>query len=394
MRLVDMAHSWALGTHDAYQGKLTVIRNFEASFGFRFLQPTKLVRPPSGPEIPLMWCQEAYSIRPGSSRRTSGDKTLTLAFTTIRGLRSAASQYLAWDMMVSNPATVLDHQQRVLVQPCRPTDSIGYSFHAKGMASRIGDEAQPSLPLLDCHVRYLDADLDRRYQLATTATIRRTMALAGFANLTLWLGWLRSSETFGLHWKDLVVTEPEDGPLADLPIGCGALSYTLLPETKSSRTRCADLIVAYETLSGYQIGKWFHRARISSGIDVPWFDNNAPIFCHPDGAPWTSLYFRTTFLYPSLHTQQQAGDSYLRPYTGGLGNSLGAKMWSLHCYRRGGRSHVSRGGVYGRRRFKKATSTQVYEHARWRRRRSGEAIDVAYREWTSRDKIKLTLHSM
>jgi hypothetical protein len=99
------------------------------------------------------------------------------------------------------------------------------------------------------------------------------MALAGFVNLTLWLGWLRSSETFGLHWRDLVITEP---------IGCGALSYTLLPETKSSRTECADLIVAYETLSGYQIGKWFHRARISSGINVPWFDNNAPMFCHPD----------------------------------------------------------------------------------------------------------------
>jgi hypothetical protein len=152
MRLVDMAHSWALGTHVSYQGKRTVIRNFEASFGFRFLQPTSLVRPPSGPEIPLMWCQEAYSIRPGSSRRTSGDETLTLAFTTIRALRSAASQYLAWDMMVSNPATVLD-AQRVLVQPCRPTDSIGCSFHAKGMSSRIGDEAKPSLPLLDCHVR-------------------------------------------------------------------------------------------------------------------------------------------------------------------------------------------------------------------------------------------------
>jgi hypothetical protein len=63
------------------------------------------------------------------------------------------------------------------------------------MSSRIGYEAQPSLPLLYCHVCYLDADLDRRYQLATTALIRRDMALVGFANLTFWLGWLRSSET-------------------------------------------------------------------------------------------------------------------------------------------------------------------------------------------------------
>jgi hypothetical protein len=66
--------------------------------------------------------------------------------------------------------------------------------------------------------------------------------------------------------------------------------------------------VAYETLLGYQIGKWFHLAP-SSGIVVPWFVNNAPIFYHPDSAPWTFLYFWTTFLYPSLHTQLQAGDS-------------------------------------------------------------------------------------
>jgi hypothetical protein len=32
---------------------------------------------------------------------------------------------------------------------------------------------------------------------------------------------LHSSETFGLAWQDLVVTEPADGPVDDLPIGCG-----------------------------------------------------------------------------------------------------------------------------------------------------------------------------
>jgi hypothetical protein len=205
MRLVDMAHYWALGTHKVYKSKLAVLRNFETNYGLCFLKPTALLRPPSGPEIPLMWCQEAYSLRPGSSRRISGDAALTPAFTTIRGLRSAASQYFAWDMMISNPATVLDAHQRVLLQPCRPTDSIGCSFHAGGMSSRIGNEAQPSLPLLDCHVRSLDADLDRRYLLATTPLARRNLALAGFAHLTLWLGWLRSSEVFGLTWQDLLV---------------------------------------------------------------------------------------------------------------------------------------------------------------------------------------------
>jgi hypothetical protein len=69
-------------------------------------------------------------------------------------------------------------------------------------------------------------------------------------------------------------------------------------------------------------------------------------------------------------------------------------MWSLHCYRRGARSHVSRCGVYEQHRFRKASTTQVYEHTRWRRCRSGKVMDVIYHNWTIRDKIKLTLYSM
>ena len=104
MRLIDMAHYWATGTHQTYRSKLSVFRSFESHFDFRFLRPTPLLRPPAGPEIPLMWCQEAYSLRPGNPRRTTGTDDVTLAFSTIRGLRSAASQYFAWDMMVSNPS--------------------------------------------------------------------------------------------------------------------------------------------------------------------------------------------------------------------------------------------------------------------------------------------------
>jgi hypothetical protein len=52
---------------------------------------------------------------------------------------------------------------------------------------------------------------------------------------------------------------------------------------------------------------------------------------------------------------------------------------------------MARGGLYGRHRLKKATNDQVYEHARWRRKRAGEAIDKIYREWTIRDRIKITL---
>jgi hypothetical protein len=106
--------------------------------------------------------------------------------------------------------------------------------------------------------------------------------------------------------------------------------------------------------------------------------------------PPTSLERR--HLYPFLYQRQVLGDPYLTPYSGGRGNSIEEKFWSLHCYRRGARSHVSRGGKFGHHRFKQATQAQVYEHARWRYRRSSEAIDVIYREWNPVDRIQITLN--
>jgi hypothetical protein len=99
MRLIDMAHYWSKRTHDTYQGKLRVIRTFEASYDTRVLRSTPLLCPPHGREIPLMWCQEAYSLRHSPSKRHEDPALSTLAFSTIRQLRSAASQFLTWDLI-------------------------------------------------------------------------------------------------------------------------------------------------------------------------------------------------------------------------------------------------------------------------------------------------------
>jgi hypothetical protein len=385
MRILDMVSYWSKGTHSSYQGKLRVIRDFEDSFGVSILRPTPLLSPPKGPEIALMWCQEAYSLRP-SSKRFDRDVALNLAFTTVRQLRAAASQYLAWDMLVSQPEVFLTRDRHLLAQPCRPTDTYGYTLFTKGMVARLGDETRPSTALLDGQVRFLDTDLNQRYLASSGPVAQRELALAGLANLTLWLGWLRTSECFGLEWADCSILEPVHGPRLDLPPGCGLVSFRLGPETKSERTKRPSLLLAYRTLSGLCVGKWAHRARVTSAPSV------GPIFRHLDGAPWTSRYFRDTYLYPSLSRQQALGDPYLVPFDGSPGNSIAEKFWSLHCYRRGARSHVSRGGKFGRHRFKKATSDQVYEHARWRYKRSSEPIDVMYREWTPLDRVKLTLY--
>lgn len=396
VRILDMAHYWAAGTHKTYQLRLNMLKNFEQKYDARILSSTPLKHPPHSPDIPLMWAQVSYSLRAGSPRRKCRNDTdlPRLAFSTIRSIRSAASQFFAWDAMVSQPSgSFLDERDRLIFQPVRPTDSLSYSLFAGGMRARVGDESRPAMPLLDRHVRSLDQSLNRLYVGATTDNDRQVLALAGTATLLLWLGWLRSSEVFGIRWCDLEVTLPSDGPTLDLPLGVGVVACRLQPETKSSRDRTADCFLAYQTLSGYELGKWVHRAALTCGIRDP-STHHGYIFQHPTGAQWTSLYYRNTFLYPHLRALQRSRDPYLAPFTTGLGNTLEDKFWSLHCFRRGARSHVSRGGHFGNARLRRATPDEVYEHARWRRRRSGEAIDKLYQEWTVRDKLRITLLCM
>jgi hypothetical protein len=249
------------------------------------------------------------------------------------------------------------------------------------------------MALLDSHIRSLDRSLDQQYLSASTLLRRADLALAGFLNLLFWLGWLRSSESFGFTWSDMCVIEPCDSATIDLPAGCGLVSCRLGPETKSARTHHSDVPMAYKTLSGLHIGKWFHRARRAAGLGPQWRASLWPIFLRPTGTLWTSRYFREHFLYPSLYEQRAAGDPYLCPFNGSPGNSIENKFWSLHCYHRGARSHVSRGGRFGRYRFRKANKNQIYLHARWLLHRSSEAIDKMYLQWPLCDRLKLTLYS-
>jgi hypothetical protein len=85
----------------------------------------------------------------------------------------------------------------------------------------------------------------------------------------------------------------------------------------------------------------------------------------------------------------------LRAFDGTPGNTIDSKFWSVHhCFRRGARSQVSRGGNFGCHRFSKAYKTQVYEHGPWRRRRGSEEIDIIYRAWTFLEKLQITLVRM
>ena len=339
-----------------------------------------------------MWCQELFSVKE-SPRRRNREAGLTLTFATIRQFRSALSQFLLWDSICAHPgASVFDTQHKLLRQPCRVTDGAAATLHAIGLSARIGTKSNPSMPLLDRHVRWIDDDLNRRYLSTNNAEARLELALAGLFNLLLWLGWLRASEITGLRWCDISVGEPADYATFDLPYYVGYIGLRLGPETKSSRTKAVDVILAYRTLSGFCPGKWFHRVRHQKRMDSVWYTNTTLLFSTPQEGQWTSLFFRVQYLYPALTRQQELGDAYLTPFVGPeASNRLPAKFWSLHCYRRGARSHVSRGGIYGAYRFRRATKDQVYEHARWRRKRSSESIDKQYQAWTLRDRVTLTL---
>lgn len=370
-----------------YTSKIATLSRFETIFGVQVFPPIVLARPPTGQSIPLMWAQEFHSIQ-RSSRSQDPNSDTHLSFGTIRQIRSAAAQQLTWQHIVTNPDhAFLDQRRKLIMAPVRATDSVSNTAFAAGLAARLGTDTKPSIALLARHVRCLDTSLDQQYTQAATPELQRLYARAGLANLQFFLGWFRPSELFDSRWNRYEVTDPCNGPLHDLPVGIGVVRLIMGPETKSERTFSPDVIMAYTTVSGFQLGRWFHRLRNAVDPRSPYQQDFRHVFTHENGSLWTSQYFRNVFLYPSLLAQAEAGDAYLRPFR----SCIPEKFWSLNCYRRGARSHVSHSRTRG---YAIATNAQIYEHGRWRLKRSSEDIDKIYQQWPLSERLKITLYSM
>ena len=173
MRFIDIAHRWAPGTHGAYQPKLRYLRRFQNRFpGLHILEELDLSCPPHSKDIPVMWAEEAYSLRPGR------DDDASVAYGTVRSLRSAVSQYEAMKALQSCRSLLLDRNNRLLFQDCRITDGAAHSFWTSGFGYCFGTNTTPAVALLMRHVVWLDTDFQEQSRTALLPDSQRIWSLA------------------------------------------------------------------------------------------------------------------------------------------------------------------------------------------------------------------------
>jgi hypothetical protein len=100
----------------------------------------------------------------------------------------------------------------------------------------------------------------------------------GLANLLLYLDWLRSSEFFTAPWAAFDDVDPCDAATVDLPENVGQVCLCLRAEIKSARDHTADVVMAFQTLSGYCLGRWFHLLRRACALGRDWRSNPRLVF--------------------------------------------------------------------------------------------------------------------
>ena len=259
------------------------------------------------------------------------------------------------------------------------------------MARRMGTETRQSWALSHVHIAYLDHRLEEAYQRATTLEGRHEITCAGAANLMAYLGWLRSGELFQGDLEDLTLTPPNEGPNRGLPFGVGAVEFNLGLETKSDACRTADVIMAWESLSGLSMGRWLLRLTDF----VPHIGNK--LFSTRLKPTWTSRHFREQFAYPLLEQMQQEGEPTLKVFTFIQGKRIRDKVYSMHSWRRGGQSRVSRQARHNEPHplgARVATPQEVYEHGRWRKKGRSEDMPSNYNQWDLADRLSISLFYM
>lgn len=383
VRLLDLIHSWSDRSGKSYQGKVGELRAFEQAHpGVSILPRITLERPPSGSVIPAMWTELDKSVTVLPAKGPYPERYP--AYGTIRAIRSGLAQQQAWHLMVTKPENISFEGKRLVLGEFRSTDTGLYTQFSKGLRYRIGENPNQATALLRRHVMGINEWIHDKFLDAPDPTQKRQLALAGLANTFFWLGWLRGSECFGLHGQDVDYTRPEHSHLREIPRGWGAIQLTLGPETKSNRAKCADVVMTATSGGGLSPGYWLDELEHWGGLP-----KHLPVFRTPEGTIWTSQHYRNQYVYPALWHLRSQGDAAL---IGKSEQDIHSLYYSLHSYRRGARTDCQRQRKGTN--LKPATASQVYEHGRWNKSRSSEAIDVVYTEWTLEDRLMLTAYSM
>lgn len=390
VRQVDYMGGWALSTLKKYGPYLKYLKRFESKFGVQVLDAQAMLRPPISPAYPLNWAEQLYALRLTRGRDGEFNR---IRYATVRQIRSAASWYYTQELSMRYPGQVMrDRFRRGMVMPfVSPTDEAITTLTASGMARRLGTEVKKSWALAHVHIAYLNQHLDTMYQKAQDDDSQHELACAGTVNLLSYLGWLRSTETFDAERDSVNMVEPVDGPTRGLPPNLGAIEFRLLAATKSDRTVTADVIIAWTCLSGLSLGTWMTRLmRFPSAIPHRLFSTaSTPV--------WTSNHFRENFAYPLLELQRASGEPTLKAFSTKAGQRLRDKVYSMHSWRRAGRSRVSRPPRHNEpnpKGTRMASETEVYEHGRWQLSASAENMPRRYNQWDLMDRIGLSLFCM
>jgi hypothetical protein len=389
VRLIDSLSWWQTSTMKQYGGHLKFLERFGQRYGALALRPTPLAKPPNSPGYALMWAQLLYSLR----STNDGER---IKFNTIRGIRSAAALYYTWDLHVSFPGRVRRERKRdELKDYVLPSEESMLTFASKGMARRLGTQVKQSWALSHVHIAYINRKLQEAYEHTTSHTYRHELACAATANLLAYLGWLRGTELFDSAADELTVILPADAAQHELPPHVGAVLLNLLPETKSNPCQVADIVAAYETLSGLNLGFWAQELQT-----FPPFAGDGYLFSTKHNPKWVSRYFRETYAWPLLEQMRTVDkEPSLQMFGDKKGTRIRDKLYSMHSWRRAGRSRVSRSARHNEPKAKaarRATDTEVYEHGRWANRRDGSGEDMAatYNQWGLVERLAITLLCM
>jgi hypothetical protein len=119
------------------------------------------------------------------------------------------------------------------------------------------------------------------------------------------------------------------------------------------------------------------------------------LFSTASTSVWTSNHFRENFAYPLLELQRASGEPTLNAFSTKVGQRIRDKVYSMHSWRRAGRSLVSRPPRHNKpnpKGTRMATETEVYEHGRWQVSVSAAKImPRRYNQWDLMDRIGLSL---